>query len=171
MTKVTRTPFNKLTLIVGGLVAVLAIGGFSVYDWQTHSKKLIAESAKWQLTGAPCTSVTADQFRTTANPLSPNPYAANLKFGFEDYDIARASGDVYCSEVMLKPTPLLTTIPACQFAHPVKLSITGPSGTFYFTSGNSPVTLFIEDGKPRCLLAGWYQRGVKVDGTIQVTGH
>jgi hypothetical protein len=154
----------KLIAGIGAGVALLAGAVIIGLDWNTHYHTLMAESVKWKITGPPCESVTREVFEKTMNPFAPDKYAANLKFEFDDYAFAHSTGDVSCREVLLDGNIWLNTSPVCQFAHPIKIAMTGPSGAFYFATKDAPVTITVVNGRPVCVLNAWYRQSPNSGG-------
>jgi hypothetical protein len=145
-------------VVVGlGLIVGLAVIGA---DWRQRYQALSKESARWRITGAPCQLVSREVFSNTADPFAIRPYATDLKLTYGDLVFMRNSGDAYCEDVMLKDNVWMSTSPVCQFAHPRKVALTGPAGSFYFLTGEGAATVVVpETGSPTCVRGGWYQRG------------
>lgn len=146
-----------LIIVVFGVLVSLGVMGA---DWRQHYATLSKESARWRIAGPPCRTVSREVFSSTPDPFAISPYATNLKLVYGDLLFMRNSGDAYCEDVMLKDNVWLSTQPVCQFAHPRKVALTGPGGSYYFLTGDGAATVVIPDtGPPTCVQGGWYQRG------------
>jgi len=146
-----------LIIVVLGVLVSLGVMGA---DWRQHYATLSKESARWRISGAPCRTVSREVFSSTPDPFAISPYATRLKLVYGDLLFMRNSGDAYCEDVMLQDNVWLSTQPVCQFAHPRKVALTGPGGSYYFLTGDGAATVVIPDtGPPTCVQGGWYQRG------------
>ena len=161
----------SMRIQIGGvLFGLLAAGAIFYFDWSQHYRSLLADEAKWEITGAPGSSVSKDVFDKTPNPLAVDEYAVKLKLYYDDLYFQRSSGDSYCNAVLRDRSIFLQTNASCQFTHPAKLHVQTPSGDFYFLTGTSPATVTYVDDKPVCVLGGWYRRGSHPDGAITQGG-
>ena len=138
---------GAIHLILGALI-VVGVGTLLVYDHLHRRAASVAIAQDWDIKGPPCPSLTAEEW--AAKRLS-----APKSFDYDGDTLARWSGDASCSDVKEKGGVGLGVIKVCQFAGPVSLTAKTKAGMFYFNTGvGQPVTLFIQNGQARCVMAG-----------------
>ncbi len=143
--------FRRMVIFSGAGIAIVLIVAALATDWSTHRTRLIQEAVGWRIGGAPCKSVSAQDFASVVDALAPTSYTG-LKVDFDDIRMSWSSGKSSCKDIMVEGSMMLDTFPVCQFAHPRKLKVTLPTGDLYFLTGDRPVTVSAADGKVKCVL-------------------
>lgn len=136
--------------MVAALLALAAIAGGGIYyrAEMGHARgKAEARVKRWTVSGPPCPEVTAAQLQASGYRLRGN-------FSYEGVRFSRSTGHVECDLVGFNTVLRVGGVPACQFTGPTALSVnTGRAEQFFAPGVGHPATVFIEDGKARCVMA------------------
>jgi hypothetical protein len=137
---------------IAAVIALTAGVGFLGYEFVRDRNAHIATARAWDIQGPPCPQLSAAQW--TAKRLK-----APKVFDYDGTTLGRWSGDASCSDVKDKGGAGFGTDKICQFTNPTVLTVTAPTGTYYYEPGVSqPATLSVHKDVPRCVLASKFTR-------------
>jgi hypothetical protein len=127
---------NQL-MIAGGVLAVLVIGGITVFEMQSAKREAEAKTALWTVQGATC---------PTGNHATPPP--RGLAHEGATFLRQRASA-VNCDVIQENGAQ----VPVCMFIGPGALRVTTESGTTdYAPPAGQNVTVYVRGGQPTCVM-------------------
>jgi hypothetical protein len=108
----------------------------------------VAEAQAWTIPGPPC-----PQLPLTEAARQP---AAQKSFGYAGSGFAYAYGHVACAQIHADGgRSLVLGNPVCQFTSPgVVMVDTGRTRTLFAPGLGSRATVSVQDGAPRCVMAG-----------------
>jgi len=135
-----------------GMVAVLA-GAVSIpgYVILTTWLDRRAMEAAWTITGPPCPQVAA------LDPAVVGRRPAKV-FTYQKVRFARQSGHVSCVTLDAGGPFARRTYPVCQFSGPAGVGVTAAGGTAFYQPGAARrVTVTVRDGRPACVMGGWFR--------------
>jgi hypothetical protein len=126
-------------LFIGLAAVVLLVGGFFAWNAIKGAGKVDA------LTGPPCPTLTAEAFAAQGVSLS-------REFAYGDAKFARQFGHSECTTVQTHGG--YGAHPRCELTSPTVLKVTTSRGEYFYAPGTGmPVTVEVENGQPRCVLA------------------
>jgi hypothetical protein len=104
----------------------------------------ISHARAWMVAGDPCPTMTPAE-------LAASGYQLGHSFEYHGVRFARAYGYVNCDEV--SPDLLgFTSVPVCQFNSPTVLKVTIPQASMIYTSPVRPMTVWVTEQGPHCVL-------------------
>ena len=134
--------------VIGALVASGAVAGLLVYNYVQHRDANVAVYNAWDIKGPPCPSLTKAEFEAQG-------YKAPKSFDYDDLKMARKAGHASCSDIQQGGGKGVFHDQECQFTSPAALVITTRKGEFFYVPEvGKPVTVYVHDGVPRCVLGG-----------------
>lgn len=125
----------------GGIAVAVGVfvGAFGVARYAA-----ILHARAWMVPGPPCPAMSPAQLHASGRQLGKG-------FTYHGVTFTRAYGYVNCDEVT--PDLLgLKTVPVCQFNSPTVLQVTTGGRTFLYTTPIRPMTVWVADGAPQCVL-------------------
>lgn len=133
--------------LLGGLLALLVVGGYLVWNGQHQRGKAIATAQTWSIAGTPCPSLSKAQFEAQV-------YPARREFEYGGVTFARHAGHVDCAAVAADGGKGRSRFPVCSFTSPVVIKVVTEKGESYFVPGpGKPATVSTQDGAATCVLA------------------
>lgn len=135
-----------------GMVAVV-LGAASIPGYVILSTWLDrrAVEADWTIAGPPCPQVAA------LDPAVVGRKPAKV-FSYQKVSFARQSGHVSCVTLDAGGPFARRTYPVCQFSGPAGVAVTTGAGTTFYQPGAAQrVTVTVRDGRPACVMAGWFR--------------
>lgn len=129
---------QRVFMTGAAVLVVLAIGGMTLSEFLTARREAAALAAAWDVTGPTCP--------TTNHAVAP---ARNTVYEGVTFQ-RQVGGQVNCNILQQDGA----AVPACMFVGPGALRVTTTAGIFDFAPGaGAPVTIFVRNGQPECLLA------------------
>lgn len=134
-----------------GLIAVIGVGGFGVFEFQRRQVQERTLIAYWTPNGAPCAPMTAAQ-------AAALPRKLDKVVDLGAASVGRAYADGVCREFEGGLAKAVGGPFGCQFSGPGWLEVKTAAGAAYFDAGDGPATVVFGDAPPRCIKAGNLQR-------------
>ncbi|HVI34057.1 hypothetical protein [Phenylobacterium sp.] len=150
----SRTPAEgRLTVLqsLGMVAVVLGAASIPAYVILTTWLDRRAVEADWTISGPACPQVAA------LDPAVVGRKPAKV-FSYQKVRFARQSGHVSCVTLDAGGPFQRRTYPVCQFSGPAGVGVTTAEGTVFYQPGAAQrVTVSVRDGRPACVMAGWFR--------------
>jgi hypothetical protein len=143
--------FQITTPIMAGLAGLVAIGVtvWVVRDQARQIREATVETEVSEIVGPACPPVVRGAF---TSPLRPT----NV-FDFNGLTFGHRFGAVECSVTAGRGLFGTGYVNLCQFSSPAVVAVTSGKGTFYWEPGvGQEATVFVDHGRPRCVMASPY---------------
>ena len=147
------------TPMMAGLACLIAIGVtvWAVRDQARLIRESTAETEAGEIIGKACPQVLHGAFTSPLRPINTFDYNGltfGHRFGAAECSVTAGKGGLFGTGY----------VNLCQFSSPAVVSVSSAKGTFYWEPGvGQEVTVFVDHGKPRCVMsspyfARWKQR-------------